>query len=404
MSLRAILSVVVFLCLCAWSGWSGGRVVQRFDFERDARNDRQTRIDVMRLNLGENAKRSVLEEAEHLAAALAVPRAPLGALAVGVSPVYENARVPVLAGYQNGFDIEPLESGQFLRDWHLDLMTVILVALPVLILFGPGLDPLFAVAAGLIGSLVGFLASSPAFGHGEVWLRLLLWLVVTGAYGYFWAMTGEWLRKARGGEALAIAVYAAVVFLIPGLSALVARTITPVPSGAEVLAEIRRAGNGQELKDAQSLAKFHMAHPGGVDNEDPAEYDRLKLQSLRAWDQLAAAPLASYQSAQARHRFVANVLRVLSPVAAAQGAFVEVAGTNPGRYLDFAAQVEEFSRTQWAPFFVKKVEAGASLSAADLDKLPRFTYSEPSVLVNLLTILLFTLPIAAAAIYVSRLR
>lgn len=403
MSPRAILSVVIFLCLCAWAGWSGGRVMQRFDFERDARTDRQTRIDIARLSLGEGAKRSLLEAADHLAAAVALPRAPLGALALGVSPVYENARQPSLAPFLDAFDTEPLESGQFLRDWHLDLMTVILVALPVLILFGPGIEPMFAIAAGLLGSLVGFLASSPDFGSAGVWLRLLLWLLVTAVYGYFWAMVREWLNKVRGGEAFAIAIYAAVVFLIPGLAALVSRTITPVPSGASVLAEIRQAGLPQELRDAKELAKFHMAHPGAVDGADPAEYDRLKLGSIRAWEKLTAGPLDSYQSALTRHRFVANVLRIFSPAAAAQGALVEIAGTGTSRYVDFAEQVNEFSRAQWSPFFTKRVEQGQTLGAADLEKLPKFTYQEPAF-TNLLMVLLFTLPIVAAALYVARLR
>jgi len=404
MSPRAIISVVIFLGLCAWSGWSGGRLMLRFDFERDALADRQTRLDVLRLNFADGKPRSAMEEAEHLAAAVALPRAPLGALAVGVQPVYENARQPSLSPLQRAFDVEPLESGQFLRDWHLDLLTVILVALPVLILFGPGLDPLLAVAAGLVGSLVGFLASSPDFGSGGAWLRLLLWLLVTALYGYFWAMTRQWLNQVLGGEAFAIAIYAAVVFLIAGVGALLGRTFTPVPSAAAVLAEIRQAGNGQELRDAADLAKFHMGHPGAVDGTDPAEYDRLKLASLRAWEKLAAGPLESYQSALSRHRFVANLLRILSPAAAAQGALVETAGTGTSRYLDFAEQVDSFSRTQWAPFFTKRVEQGQLLRSADLAQLPVFRYQEPSVVMSLLTILLFTLPVAAAALYVSRLR
>ena len=403
MSPRSIISVVIFLCLCAWSGWSGGRVMQRFDFERDARADRQTRIDILRLDLAEGEKRSVLEQSDHLAAAVALPRAPLGALAVGVSPVYESARPPSLSPVLAAFETEPLESGHFLRDWHLDLMTVMLVALPVLILFGPGLDPLVAVAAGLVGSLVGFLASSPEFGSGGVWLRLALWLLVTAVYGWFWAMTRAWLNSVKGGEAFAIAVYAAVVFLLPGMAALLARTVVAVPSGAAALAEIRQAGRAQELSDVTERAKFHVGHPGATDGEDPAEYDRLKLKSLRAWEKLAAGPVDSYQSAQGRHRLVANLMRVVSPTAAAQGALVEIAGTGAGRHLDFVEQVDAFSRSQWGPFFTKRVEQGQFLGAADLDKLPKFAYAEPAF-TSLLMALLFMVPIAAAGVYVSRLR
>jgi hypothetical protein len=404
MSPKAIISVVIFLCLCGWAGWSGGRVMQRFDLERDARTDAKTRLDVARMAFAETGGRSVLEQAEQLAGALALPRAPLGALAVGVSPVYESARQASLAPALAAFDTEPLESGHFLRDWHLDLLTVILVALPVLILFGPGLDAALAVAAGLIGSLVGFLASGPEFGSADVWLRLALWLLVTAVYGWFWTLTRAWLDQARGGEAFAIAIYALVVFLIPGLGALVARTITPPPSGAATLAEIRRAGKGQELRDAAALAKFHMGHPGAVDGEDPSDYDRLKLASLREWEKIAAGPVDGYESALGRHRFVGNVLRVLSPAAAAQGALLEIAGTSAARHLDFAEQVKAFSRNQWAPFFAKRAGQGQALTAGDLGKVPQFVYQSPSVLLSLLTILLFTLPVAGAALYVGRLR
>lgn len=403
MSLRAIISVVVFLLLCAWAGWSGGRVAQRYDFERDARNDRQTRVDLVRLGMsGALPPKSVLEESDHLAAHLALPRAPLAGMAVGVAPVYPSAYRPTLDSLSRAFDPEPLESGHFLRDWHLDIATVLLVALPVLILFGPGLTPLLAIAAGLVGSLVGFFASAPEFGAGGVWVRLILWLLVTTVYGWFWSMLRTWLDKIKGGEAFAIALYALLVFVLPGLGALVARTITPVPSGAEVLAEVRRAASGIEQRDAQTLIRFHMGHPNTVDGENSAEYDQLKLKSIGEWEKVSAGPLASYQSGIDRHRFGANLLRIFSPAAAAQGALLETAGTGSGRYASFAEQADDFTRTKWAPFFLQRAGQGQRLAQTDLDRLPKFKYEEPSVIMTFLTVLLFVLPIAFAGVLVSR--
>ena len=401
MSFRAIASVVVFLLLCGWAGWSGGRVVQRYDFVRDASTDRQTRIQLVGPMLGEARRASVLEQAVALAAQVAMPPAPLAGMAVGVSPVLDSVRRPALDRYTQAFAVEPLESGHFLRDWHLDVAMVILVALPVLILFGPGLDPLLAMAAGLLGSIVGFLASTPEFASGGVWMRLLFWLAITAVYGWFWSMVRVWLDKVRGGEAFAIAVYGLIVFVLPGLGALLARTVTPVPSAAEVVAEVRKAAMPTELRDAQDLVRFHTAHPSVVPNENAAEFDQRKVKSIRAWDQLAAAPLDAYESAVTRHRFVANVLRIFSPAAAAQGALLEVAGTGVSRYSSFAAQVAEFSQKQWAPFFLSRAEKGQRLTQPELAQLPRFTYEEPS-LMSLLIALLLTVPIALAAVLVSR--
>jgi ABC-2 type transport system permease protein len=402
MPVRAIISIVLFLSVCGVAGWSGGRVVQRFDLDRDVRNDRQTRSDLARFDLGAGGAKSLLENADRIASYSNLPPAPLAGMAVGVSPLMENALRPEIELYRAAFAREPLESGHFLRDWHLDTATVILLALPVLILFGPGLDPLLAIAAGLVGSLAGFLAAGPDFGNPGVWIRLALWLAVTGAYGWFWSMARRWLDKVKGGEAAGIVLYAVVVFLLPGLVMLAVRTVFPVPSGAAVLAEIRQAGQAQEQGDAAALAPFHGGHPSIMNQPDPAEYDRRKLQSVQAWEKIAAGPVASYRAAVARHRFVAHVLRAVSPAAAAQGALVEIAGTGNGRYSDFEAQMENFTRTQWLPFFAKRVAQGQSLTVADLDQLPKFTYAENGAIGELLPSLLLMLPILAAGFWLSR--
>lgn len=401
MSPRAIASVVVFLLLCTWAGWSGGRVMQRHDFVRDANSDRQTRVGLAQSELAAARPTSVIEQAELLSGRVALPRAPLAGMAVGISPVYENSRPLTLDSYSRAFAAEPLESGHFLRDWHLDVATVILVALPVLILFGPGLDPFLALAAGLFGSLVGFFASGPEFGSASAWVRLTLWLLIAGVYGWFWSMLRRWLDKVKGGEAFAIAIYALIVFVLPGLVALVARTITPVPSGAEVVAAVRKAGQATELRDAQELARFHMTHPSFVEGANPTEYDQRKAASIAAWDKLTAAPLDSYQSAITRHRWAANLLSICSPAAAAHAALLETAGNGVGRYASFSSQVDEFSRTKWAPFFLGRAQKGQALAAADLAQLPKFNYEEPAFM-SLLMALLFTLPIAAAGVLVSR--
>jgi len=402
MPIRAVVSVVFFLALCGWAGWSGGRVVQRFDLNRDTANDAKTRLELARLDFGTPAPKSAFENADRLAVYAALPPAPLAGMAVGVSPVMENARRPEIETFRSAFEREPLESGHFLRDWHLDVATVILLALPVLVLFGPGLDPLIALAAGLVGSLVGFLASGPDFGNGGVWVRLTLWLIVTAVYGWFWSMARRWLDKRAGGEAVGIALYAVVIFLLPGVAMIVARTLFPVPSGAAVLAEIREAGRAQEQRDAAALMPFHMGHPGVMNEPNPAEYDRLKLQSLRAWEKIAAGPLESYRSGIARHRFVAHVLRVISPAAAAQGALVEIAGTGSGRYADFEQQMDAFTRTKWLPFFAQRAEQGQPLTAGDLDQLPKFVYAEGGTLMALLASLLLTLPMLAGGFWLSR--
>jgi ABC-2 type transport system permease protein len=139
-----------------------------------------------------------------------------------------------------------------------------------------------------------------------------------------------------------------------------------------------------------------------MNQPDPAEYDRRKLQSVQAWEKIAAGPVASYRAAVARHRFVAHVLRAVSPAAAAQGALVEIAGTGNGRYSDFEAQMENFTRTQWLPFFAKRVAQGQSLTVADLDQLPKFTYAENGAIGELLPSLLLMLPILAAGFWLSR--
>ncbi|MBM3796435.1 MAG: DUF3526 domain-containing protein, partial [Acidobacteria bacterium] len=242
---------------------------------------------------------------------------------------------------------------------------------------------LFVLALSVLLSVVGvIIGGADLAAEGALW-RLLLWAGVTAAYGAFWfalAIAVNALGRGSATNAMMLAdAWLLLVIVIPSVLNVAVKAAYPVPSRVELIQAIRVAGDESTRQGSQLLARYLEDHPelappsskpGG-----PPDFGTLQVAVNEATERKVQPVLAAFDAQLANQQRMVDRFRYLSPAIVAQAAFNDLAGSSAHRYQHFLTQVGAF-HGQWREFFVPRILKKEKLSAADLDKLPAFTFRE----------------------------
>jgi hypothetical protein len=171
--------------------------------------------------------------------------------------------------------------------------------------------------------------------------------------------------------------YGFLAFALPSLVGLITAIVIPPVQPAQVVTEIQ----AQQIKPAAARSGALLAaldaHPDLMTN--PAALDASAAPAITA----ARAALNQAESDAASGRnwrgIATGFLRLLAPAAAAQGAWLEAAGTGDSRYAGLLEQGREFAN-QWTAYFARAAGSGKAAGPGSVGEAPQFHYQEQSAL------------------------
>jgi len=233
--------------------------------------------------------------------------------------------------------------------------------------------PVFALA------LLGTLAAGFAGDGNGVASPLAFALAVVLGYGLFWvslAVAVNAVARSAAGAATALgAVWVLLVLVLPTLLNVAVETLYPTPSRPELVAAGRKASSEAEKRGGELVQSFYRDHP---EFAPPGQQADFAGQHLTVQNEVSRAvePVRQKFDAQlARQQAAVSRWRFLSPAIAAQEALTDLAGTGYWRHRAFREQVTAFKQTV-ADFYTPKIHRRETMTAADLDRWPRFQFRE----------------------------
>lgn len=239
---------------------------------------------------------------------------------------------------------------------------------------------LTAVAAALVvgGAL---LAGVPVSAPGAM-AALACAVLVTAAYGLVWfalALLVNVVGRTSSANALALlGGWLVAVVLVPAALAAGVAAWAPAPSRVTLVQAQRDAGNAANARAASVLAAFMQDHPELAPAGRTVDAANASLRNLAVQDEIAraVAPVrTAYAAALARQQHAAERWRFLSPALVAHDALTVLAGTDASRYRRFGTAVDAYVRAL-RDFHAPAIAAGARYTAADVDRMPAFTWTE----------------------------
>jgi ABC-2 type transport system permease protein len=398
--------LALFTAALAYGLWNGARLAQR---QRDvtaplAQDEAQFQSQV-RAALAQQAidPKAV---ARHGSLAL-LPAAPLPLLATGqsdLSPAYESVVLWRLAAPPDSRS--ELENPSHLLAGRFDLAFVLVWLFPLFLLafvydlmagdresgtlrlaLAQGVSPWRWMAGRALArslpifvlALLGTLASGFSTGADAAGARLAFALAVVLAYGLFWvslALAVNAVTRTAAGAATALgAAWVLLVLVAPTLLNVAVEALYPTPSRPELIAAGRKASGDAEKRGGELVQSFYRDHPEfappGQQADFAAQHLTVQEEVARAMDPVRKQfdkQLAQQQAAVGRWRFV-------SPAIAAQEALTDLAGTGYWRHRAFREQVTVFKQSV-SDFYAPKVHRRENLTAADLERWPRFDFRE----------------------------
>lgn len=344
---------------------------------------------------------------------LAMPPAPLGALAIGQSDLYPYYFKLNLRSKQAILANDEIENPTNLLAGRFDLAFVLISLFPLLILaLGYNLisaereqgtlvlalsQPLSlrelvsgkillrgAVLLGFLGvfTIGGAALSGVDLSTGDSWTRLGLWLVMMALYTSFWfglAVLVNTYRNSSATNALLLAGgWLAFVLVLPSLANLIATSLYPVPSRVEMVQAMRSAGKEAQSKGSLLLAKYMEDHPElapADGNAGAVDFASVSYAVQMEVDKQVQPILDRFDRQVAEQQRFVDTFRFMSPAILVQGALNDIAGTSLGRYQHFTGLVNTFF-DQWQGYFLPKVFAKTKLRSTQVAEFPRYQWVE----------------------------
>lgn len=236
--------------------------------------------------------------------------------------------------------------------------------------------------------VVGLLLFAGVPASAAAWRDLGALLLMIVSYSLFWLLLSAWVNvRGRSSSSNALRLggwWLALVLVIPSLLNLLVLGLQPPPDRAELTNRLRatvvNARNGGE----NLVSDFNLQHaeqPIRGDANGRDNFDSPKA-ILKSWlvaqaSEAAVAPIAdAFERRLSAQQQLAERLRFLSPALSFQSALNRLAGADRSRTEQFIAAVRDY-QTAFRGYFVPKIEAGASMTADDLDRIPAFVMPAP---------------------------
>jgi ABC-2 type transport system permease protein len=250
------------------------------------------------------------------------------------------------------------------------------------VLLRGGLLTLLAAASATLG-WIAFGATTMAPRATE--LVMLAGVIV--AYGAFWCALALWVvSRNRSSEHNALAmvlVWTLLVLVLPALTTLLARELSPVPSRLEYITAAREAENAANARGRELLSGYLLDHPEleATRSDAVAPFIKTFVLVQREVEQAVAPIVARHGAAALAQRHLGDALRWVSPRDLAERALLQVAGNDPARFAQFEAQASGL-RVDWLAAVQPPLIAGRRLAAAEYQQLPRPAFAEPPAAVR----------------------
>lgn len=371
---------------------------------------------------------------------VALPRAPLAALAIGQGDLLPGRYEVTARGGHHFLARTELDSPLRLAIGNFDAAFVIVWLLPLLAIgmcygivsaerergvlalaVAAGASPIRFVlgkwwsrvvlaVAGLGVATLLAAAVGGAFGRPGTAALLTFWLLASTLYVLFWFALSLWLNAGPGGsERNAMALVGAwllFVVLAPAMTNLAATTVFAAPSRVNLTTELREATEAADKEAAAARDQYFFDHPEmrGAEMDTRAYFTSVARSEARIAREMLPLLQAFDDQALRQQRLVA-LLQYLSPGTLTYQALTTLAGSDGSRHRAFRAQTLRFHE-EWTRFFVARLEDGRSLTPEDYARLPRFAFVESSPRETLRGVLLPLLALAAAGagLYFAALR
>lgn len=347
------------------------------------------------------------------AAVAALRPAPLALAATGQSDLFP-AAIRVASGAKDGFLFnDEIENPAHLSSGSIDLAFVLVFVFPLAILalaynlvagerergtlaltLACARDPGAALAgkllprAGLpIAAALGATALGVAVFQGVAALASPAFsalLAAILAYGAFWAFLAAAVdargRSSAGNALTLIGAWALLTMVAPAAINSLAQFLHPSPSRLEMTLAARAATTDADRAQDAALARYRDEHPDAADLERGGAGERTlrRLAVQEAAFARVEGVIAAHDAQLARQQALADRLSFASPALLMYRAVVDLAGAGETAYRGFLARVDAFHK-EWRTFFLARARAGAPLTLADYDALPRFPAAEASV-------------------------
>lgn len=289
---------------------------------------------------------------------------PLFLLALGYNLLSEERENGTLALLQSqAVSLPALLMAKTTARWILFALPVAILA-PLLILFGGLLDG-ETVTGGIVG-------------------RLALLGALTAGYGAFWfalcALVNALRQDSVTNAATLIGVWLFLTLIVPGALQEGANVLFPIPSRIALIEASRENSTQATQKGNAVLARYYEDHPELAQAAkgkpiDPKDFSARRAAVAESVEQIVSPLLARHDAQLRRQQEFTNRLSVVSPVITFASALEGLAGSDTARTQRFETQVTAF-RTQWKQYFLPRVFARATLTATDLEDLPRFHLEE----------------------------
>lgn len=210
--------------------------------------------------------------------------------------------------------------------------------------------------------------------HGFAALLLIVLL-----YGLFWAGLAaavDGLGRSSAVNALTlIGAWVIVTMIAPAAINSLAAFLHPAPSRIDMVLAARAATTDADRERDATLARYADAHgAAGAKRGSSQERTLRRLATQEAAFARVERVIAAHDAQLARQRDLSDWLGYLSPALLTYRALADVAGSGEARYQDFLSRVHVF-HLEWRDFFLSRARAGAEMTAADYDALPRFQES-----------------------------
>lgn len=235
----------------------------------------------------------------------------------------------------------------------------------------------FALLAGLT-----LLVTLPALAWSGISLTSAAAWTAAGVavlYSLFWFLLALGVNLQGGSSAqnalLCIGAWLAFTLVVPALVNMLAQKIHPVPSRAGFQAAMRDLDTQLEASREKRLDDFYRQHPNLTrkteDEKGWKDWYREDFALLEGEKRLKDSLEQAYSGKAERQAAFADNLTLFSPALSVHRQMTDIAGTSR-RAFDASAASLDKAQQNWAAWFLKKFDAGQSLTAADYDEFMQF--------------------------------
>ncbi len=214
------------------------------------------------------------------------------------------------------------------------------------------------------------------------WLSWLLWLLPLLAWAALWSGACAWLvsRTGSAGGALAwlVALWVALLWVIPAVLDSAVERIAPTPSALALLSSERRAAQEAQVRRTELFGNYVSDHPElSINTEaDALAWTRsYYVQQRFIADAMEQPRIAAAAQRQAQQRWRQR-LSWLSPTQALSANSEGMAGSDQTA-LDQFLQSAEAHKQRWDEALFRSLLAGQGLSVAEFDRLPAYSAPDP---------------------------